>query len=133
MAFYSVKKKKVWIWKALDRQSKRCIAWVIGARDRATFERLYAKLKHLKAHFFTDDWEVYRQVLPPERHTVGKAHTLAIERDNSNTRHFLARMTRRTKVVSKSILMIDLSLRILNYLAHPENYNLWKKKALTIY
>jgi IS1 family transposase len=37
--------------------------------------------------------------------TIGKSRTTAIEQDNSNTRHYLARMTRRTKVVSKSDLI----------------------------
>src|SRR5437667_9316254 len=104
----SFTQKKLWIWKALDRYSRKCIAWVVGRRDAATFRKLYDKVKHLKARYFTDDWEVYRQILPADLHTIGKAHTTAIEQDNSNTRHYLARMTRRTKVVSKSREMVDL-------------------------
>jgi hypothetical protein len=42
----------------------------------------------------------------------GKTHTACIERDNSNVCHYLGRFTRRTKVVSKSEAMVDLSLRI---------------------
>ena len=132
MALYS-KKNRRWIWKALDRHSRRCIAWVVGHRDAATFQQLYDKLKHLKAHYFTDGWEVYRQMVPTHAHTMGKAHTVAIERDNSNTRHYLARMTRRTKMVSKSEVMVDLSLRIQYYLSIPEHYKLWQQKALSIF
>ncbi len=72
-------------------------------------------------------------MLPRRQYTIGKAYTTAIERDNSNTRHFLARMTRRTKVVSKSVEMVDLSLRIQHHLAVPENYRLWQAKAMGIF
>jgi len=86
------------------------VAWVLGRRDAATFRRLYDKVKHLKnCKFYTDDWEAFAKVLPKDRHVIGKSHTVAIERDNSNTRHHLARFTRRTKVVSKKPEMVDLS------------------------
>src|SRR5260363_96648 len=101
--------------------------------DLATIRRLYDKVKHRSARYFTDAWEVYQKVLPREQHTVGKAYTTAIEQDNANTRHFLARMTRRTKVVSKSAAMVDLSLRIQYHLAMPENYRLWQAKIMGIF
>jgi insertion element IS1 protein InsB len=87
------------------------VAWVLGNRDAATFQRLYDKVKHLTfCTFYTDDWDAFSKILPPERHIIGKAHTVTIERDNSNTRHHLGRMTRRTKVVSKKEAMIDASI-----------------------
>jgi insertion element IS1 protein InsB len=55
---------------------------------------------------------VFAAVLPPERHRIGKQYTVAIERDNSNTRHHLARFTRRTKVVSRLPHRVDITLRI---------------------
>jgi insertion element IS1 protein InsB len=69
-------------------------------------------LKDVVKLFYTDDWEVYRKIIPKERHIIGKQHTIGIEQNNSNVRHYLARMTRRTKVVSKSIEMINISLLI---------------------
>ena len=75
---------------------------------------------------YTDDWEVYRKVIPKENHIIGKQHTIGIEQNNSNIRHYSARMTRRTKVVSKSIEMIDLTLRILCYLNEDEGYEIFQ-------
>ena len=75
---------------------------------------------------YTDDWEVYRKVIPKENHIIGKQHTIGIEQNNSNIRHYSARMTRRTKVVSKSIEMIDLTLRILWYLNEDEAYEIFQ-------
>ena len=97
----------------MDRLPGRTIAWVLGRRDAATFPRLYDTLQHLTAWiFYTDDWDAFAHILPKERHITGKVHTHAIERDNSNTRHHLARMTRRTKVVSQSVDMLHASLKL---------------------
>ena len=102
------------------------MAWVLGNRDIATFKRLYEKVKHIKdCTFYTDNWSVFADVLPPERHVVGKTHTAAIERDNSNTRHHLGRFTRRSKIVSKKIAMVDLTLKLWQMLTlkpWPEKY-----------
>ena len=95
----------------MDRGTWRTVDWVFGDRDTSTFRRLYDKVKHLKdCMFYTDGCEVFEKVLPSQRHVSGKEHTGCIERDNSNTRHHLARFTRRTKVVSKCEKMVDLSL-----------------------
>jgi insertion element IS1 protein InsB len=106
-------KRKLWIIKAVDRRTGKTIAWVFGGRDATTVQRLYDKLKHLTdCIFYTDNWDAFAQALPQERHILGKAYTHAIARDNSNTRHHLARMTRRTKVVSKSQDMVHASLKL---------------------
>lgn len=39
----------------------------------------------------------------------GKQNRYKIEQNNSNTRHYLSIMARRTKVVSKSIMMFDIN------------------------
>ena len=83
--------------------------------------------------FLTDAWGAFAEVLPPKRHVVGKAHTVAIERDNSNTRHHLARFTRRTKVVSRSRRMVDLSLRIWHAVTTTDLFHRLQEVALSIY
>ena len=110
--FY-IKKRKLWVIKAFDRGKNEMIAWVTGSRSAKTFKRLYAKVKHLKnCVFYTDSWNAFSKVLPKKRHVIGKKHTTAIERDNSNTRNDLARFTRRTKVVSKSEKMVNNTLKL---------------------
>ena len=118
----------------MDRGNRRTIAWVIGNRDAATFERLYSKLKHLEScKYYTDDWDAFAKVLPKDRHVIGKSHTTAIEQDNSNTRHHLGRMTRRTKVVSKKVEMIDASLKLWCALTTPEIFQSYQNKFLSIF
>jgi len=76
---------------------------------------------------------VFVDVLPPEQHIVGKAHTVAIERDNSNTRHHLGRFTRRTKVVSKKVAMVDLTLKLWQILTLEPWFEKYQTMALSIY
>ena len=134
MALYWIKKNKTWLIKAVDRGTGRTVAWVLGHRDTATFQRLYDKVKHLKdCVFYTDDWDAFAKVLPPERHIIGKAHTVTIERDNSNTRHHLGRMTRRTKVVSKKVAMVDASIKLWLALTTPDIFHAYQYTFLSIF
>jgi insertion element IS1 protein InsB len=86
-----------------------------------------------KCIFYTDDWDAFAKVLPPERHIIGKEHTVSIERDNSNTRHHLARFTRRTKVVSKREQMVDTTLKLWRALTDTITFNEFQSTALSIY
>ena len=83
--------------------------------------------------FYTDDWDAFSEVLPPERHVIGKTHTVTTERDNSNTRHHLGRFTRRTKVVSKSEDMVDITIRLWCALTTPSIFREFQTRALSIY
>lgn len=134
MAFCWIKKNKRWVIKALDRSTRRTVAWVIGNRNAAKFKRLYNKVKHLTdCTFYTDDWAAFSSVLPPERHIIGKSGTVGIERDNSNTRHHLGRMTRRTKVVSKKDQMVYGSIKLWCALTTPEIFANYQKTFLSIF
>jgi insertion element IS1 protein InsB len=134
VAFHWLKKNKKWIIKAVDRGARRTVAWVIGGRDAATFQRLYDKIKHLKnCLFYTDEWDAFAKVLPSNRHVIGKTHTTTIEQDNSNTRHHLGRMTRRTKVVSKKEHMIHASMKLWCALTDPETFKAYQRTFLSIF
>jgi insertion element IS1 protein InsB len=114
VAFHRIKKNKKWIFKAVDRKSRKTVAWVTGNRDVATFKKLYKQIKHLKkCKFYTDKWIGFSKVLPKRRHFAGKKHTFTIEQNNSNTRHYLARMVRKSKVISRSEFMLNASLKLL--------------------
>jgi IS1 family transposase len=95
---------------------------------------LYEKVKHLdNCIFYTDNWDAFAEVLPPERHIIGKEHTVEIERDNSNTRHHIGRFTRRTKVISKKEFMVDLTLRIWHSVTTSGFFTVLQNIALSIY
>ena len=134
MAFSKKKNKKPWIFNAFKKKKKKVVAWVIGKRNVTTVKLLYEKLKHLKnCNFYTDSWKAFKKILPADRHIVSKKETYLIESDNSNTRHFLARMTRRTKVVTKCINMLNYSLKMLYYLSDNSIYDYFRRKYLSIF
>ena len=83
--------------------------------------------------FYTDDWDAFANVLPKKRHIIGKSGTLSIERDNSNTRHNLARMTRRTKVVSRSERMINKTMKLWVNLRERDIFEKFHDLAISIF
>ncbi len=86
----------------MDRGKNPPVAWVTGHRDVPTCKQRDDNVKHLKnCTFFTDHWDAFSNVLPKDRHVIGKKHTVCIERHNSSTRNCSGRMTRRTTIVSK--------------------------------
>ena len=108
------KSNKLWLWKAWDRASGRLVDWELGGRDRATLERLLARLKqdwNPRLHC-TDDWAAHQEAIPPGRLYVGKDQTHGIERDHARQRHWLAPFRRRSIVVAKARRMVDAAIAL---------------------
>ncbi|MFP3867400.1 MAG: IS1 family transposase [Desulfobacteraceae bacterium] len=82
--------------------------------------------------YYTEDWAIYPDVIPPAQHVVGKSGTQLLESNNANTRHRVARFTRGTKVVSKSAKMVDLTMRLWAYFEQNHNFAEFQKKFLCI-
>jgi IS1 family transposase len=72
-------------------------------------------------------------VIPAKQHIIGKQHTIGIEQNNSNIRHFLGRMTRRTKVVSKSVEMVMATLKICWYINENGGFEEYQSKFISIF
>jgi IS1 family transposase len=97
------KSQQLWIWKAWDRASGRLVDGECGGRDRATLERLLARVRRWNPRLYcTDDWAAYEEAIPQGRLYVGKDQTHGLERDHARQRHWLARFRRRSIVVSKA-------------------------------
>ena len=133
MAFRQWQKNKRWLWRAFDPIDGRTLAWVLGQRDDATCRKLLDKIGLGGKAFVTDDWEGYHRCIPKDQLFTGKDLTFAIEQDNSNIRHYLARFRRRSKVTSRSEHMVDLSLRLHHHLHNPLNFREWARKIQSIF
>jgi len=59
--------------------------------------------------YFTDRYEGYAELIPPEQLIQTKAETHGVERNDGQQRHWFARFRRRTCVVSRSVEMVDLT------------------------
>ena len=114
-SFVLKKANKRWISIALCRQTRQVVAFVIGDRSQATCQKLWEKIPEAfrQAHCFSDFWEAYQLVIPPEQHTaVGKesGQTAHVERWNNTLRQRLARFVRKTLSFSKSDVMHEICL-----------------------
>jgi len=114
-SFVLKKANKRWIWIALCRQTRQVVAFVIGDRSEATCRKLWEQIPAAfsTAHCFSDFWEAYQLVIPPEQHTaVGKesGETAHVERWNNTLRQRLARFVRKTLSFSKSDVMHEICL-----------------------
>ena len=123
MAFFRLKKKQVWIWKAYCRNTHQLIDWECGRRDNATFTRLYERLKKWNVKvFYSDYWHAYSDIIPPELIIQTKRETHLIESNNMPQRHWFARFRRKTCCVSRSIEMVDLTVGL--YANFHVNYDI---------
>ena len=107
------KASKLWIWKALERDTGRLIDWECGDRDAVTLDRLLARLERWGVRLFcTDDWAPYDAALPAGRHYIGKDQTQRCVSYNARQRHWFARFRRRTCVVSRSVAMVEATMAL---------------------
>ena len=98
------KRRKVWLWLAVERASRRIVAWVLGSRGTATLQRLWQALpRRYRRHtrYFTDAWRAYPRVLPAEAHVVGKTGTRVVEALNGKLHHRGGVLVRRSRSFSK--------------------------------
>ena len=89
----------------------------MGDRSNQTLEPLYERVdaNFKPLYYATDDYACYKSILPEEQHATGKDLTYTTEQHNSDTRHWLARFRRKSKVVSKCKKMVRLSLIAVEY------------------
>lgn len=91
--YWGKKKQRAWVVYTYSREFGEMIAAVWGRRDEVTVKRLFTRLKKLKIdRFYTDRWESFVNILPQEKLTLGKAHTVGIEGNNCRLRHRIRRL-----------------------------------------
>ena len=62
--------------------------------------------------FFADNWESYAELIPPELLIQTKAETHSIERNNFRQRHWFGRFRRKTCIVSRCKLMVNITMSL---------------------
>jgi insertion element IS1 protein InsB len=107
------KRRKLWIWKALDRDTVRLLDWACGRRDKTTLKKLVDRLARWDVKIYcTDKWGTYASVIPPDQLIQSKAATHAIERNHCRQRHWFGRFKRKSIIISKSKAMVDLTMAL---------------------
>jgi insertion element IS1 protein InsB len=67
------------------------------------------------AFYATDDYGPYTKILPASKHAIGKDLTYTTEQHNSDTRHWMARFRRKSKVVTHCREMARLAVIAVEY------------------
>ena len=62
--------------------------------------------------FFADGWQSYAELIPKELLVQTKRETHGIERNNFIQRHWFGRFRRKTCIVSRSRLMVDITMSL---------------------
>ena len=70
-SFVGRRKRRVWLWLAVEWASRRVVAWELGCRGAATARQLRAARprryqRHCRCH--TAQWEAYTKALPAHQH-----------------------------------------------------------------
>ncbi|WP_250126831.1 IS1 family transposase [Chroococcidiopsis sp. CCMEE 29] len=126
-SFVERKNNQVYIWLAIDRNSRKIVGCYIGDRTRKSAYKLWASLPEIyqqSAFAYTDFWQAYRTVIPPKRHrVVGKEIGLTnhIERLNNTFRQRVSRLVRESLSFSKKL---NNHYRAIWYFVHGYNAEL---------
>jgi IS1 family transposase/transposase-like protein len=108
-SFVYKKKNKVWIWLAIDVDTREIVGAYIGKRDEEAARELWNSLPAVYrqcAVAYTDFWDAYGLVFPSNRHhAVGKETGLTnhIERFNNTMRQRVGRLVRKSLSFSKKL------------------------------
>ena len=108
-SFVDSKKNEVYIWLAIDHNSREIVGCFIGDRTRKSARQFWASLPDVyqqSAVAYTDFWQAYTTVIPRKQHrAVGKGtgQTNRIERLNNTFRQRVSRLVRASLSFSKKL------------------------------
>jgi len=108
-SFVNSKRNEVYVWLAIDRNSRKIVGCFVGDRTRKSAHNLWADLPQVYqqcAIAYTDFWQAYKTVIPANYHrAVGKQTGLTnhIERLNNTFRQRVSRLVRESLSFSKKL------------------------------
>jgi IS1 family transposase/transposase-like protein len=108
---------KYWLLYAYCPETDEVLAYSCGGRGAETVRELLKKLEEAEiGEYCTDHWKAFAQVIPNDRHRVGKAYTKNIEGVNTCLRARNRRLVRKTTGFSKKKENHNASLNLMfNY------------------
>jgi len=108
-SFVGRKANRQWVWIAMEARTRQIITFHVGDRSRQSAQALWGKIPrgyHEQATFYTDQYEVYKGVIPSAQHraiTKLARKTNHIERFNCTLRQRVSRLVRSTLSFSKKL------------------------------
>lgn len=120
--FVNGKENKIWLWRAIDGQTRRPLAWLLGNRDNHTVKQLIDMVDDGKCYFITDEYQSFFKHIPEDRHYYGKDITFPIEQSNSDVRHWLARFIRKSKSTTRSVASLWASITLMHAIQNSHDF-----------
>ncbi len=117
-SYVGSKAKKVWIWLAIERQTRKIVGIAFGDRSEETCSALWYSLPadyRKRAVCITDGLLRYDAILPTKRHRKtqkGRGETNGIERFNNTLRQRCPNLVRKTLSFSKDEILHQTRIRI---------------------
>ena len=115
--FVGHRRRQVWLWLAVERASRRVVAWVLGRRDAPTARRLWQALPkryRRPCWYFTDLFPAYARALPAGPHRPGpkgEGQTNIVEALNGSLRQRCGGLVRKSCSFSKSLVMHEARIK----------------------
>ena len=107
------KRRTLWSWKALDLDPGQLLDWACGRRDQTTLKTMVKRLAPWDVQRYgTDQWAADASVIPQDQLVQLNTTTHDIEWHHGRQRHWFARFTRQSIIVSKSTEMVDLTMAL---------------------
>lgn len=123
--FIGNKDTRVYLTTLVDRESRCFWGWDVLAERTAPALQALVDASPRAFQYNTDDFSVYHALnWRGQYHLVapGKSQTFAVEANNAELRHYLARLARRTRCYSKKLAWLKLMTRLFVYY--------WNKRQL---
>jgi len=107
------KKQKVWIAYAIQQDTREVVDFQIGRRNTKTLNKVIETLLQSSAiKIYTDKLNIYPSLIDKTIHSIKNRGINYIERKNLTLRTHLKRLNRRSICYSRSVTMLEASLRI---------------------
>ena len=113
-SFVRSRKNEIWIWLALEVNSRKVLAYAVGNRSIDTFKKLWDGISdEIKNNtiFYTDRWDAYN-LIPYKQRIIRKGGINHIERLFLILRNDNPRFARKTIRFSKSLEMLQNSIKL---------------------
>ena len=117
-SYVGSKAQRIWIWRALERNTQKIVGIAVGDRSETAWERLWDSLPadyRKRAVCSSDNLASYAAVFPRKRYfSVGKetGETAHIARCTTTLRQRCANLVRKTLSFSKNLLLHQIRIRI---------------------
>ena len=102
----------------VDRATSCIVGWCVGYERTETVMQAMVDAAPQAVLYYSDDFSTYSALIyKPGQHLAmpDKSQTYRVEGDNAELRHYLARLARRSRCFSRSVLALQRALKLFVY------------------